>query len=122
MRLTPIYGVNLIHKACENRSMTQLERPAGVEIHWEATGEGPTVVLAHHTLWSLPAIYAELIDDLARDHRVIVYDPRGCGESTSRGPYDFDTDAADLQAVLEAVGGATVAIAVGDGTNRAHRH
>jgi pimeloyl-ACP methyl ester carboxylesterase len=101
--------------------MTQLERPDGVEIHWEAGGEGPGMVLSHHTLWSVPSIYAELIAELAGDHRVVVYDPRGCGQSSARGPYDFDTDAGDLQALLEEVGGAAVAIAVGDGVNRTAR-
>jgi pimeloyl-ACP methyl ester carboxylesterase len=101
--------------------VTQLKRPDGVSIHWETQGEGPTVVLAHHTLWSCPAIYADLIEDLAGDHEVVVYDPRGCGRSTHQGPYDFDTDAGDLQAVIEAAGGAAVAIAVGDGVNRAAR-
>ena len=98
-----------------------LQRPDGAEIHWEEQGEGPTVVLTHHTLWSYPAIYGDLIADLARDHRVIVYDPRGCGRSSRRGPYDADTDAGDLEAVAEAAGGAAVAIAVGDGVNRACR-
>lgn len=101
--------------------MTLLARPDGVDIFWETRGEGPGVVLAHHTLWSMPAIYAELMDDLARDHQVVVYDPRGCGQSSARGPYEFDTDAADLQAVLETAGGAAVAIAIGDGVNRAAR-
>jgi pimeloyl-ACP methyl ester carboxylesterase len=101
--------------------VTKLKRPDGVSIHWETQGEGPTVVLAHHTLWSYPGIYADLIEDLAGDHQVVVYDPRGCGQSTHQGPYDFDTDAGDLQAVIEAAGGAAVAIAVGDGVNRAAR-
>jgi pimeloyl-ACP methyl ester carboxylesterase len=98
-----------------------IARPDGAEIHWEEQGEGPTVVLTHHTLWSYPAIYGDLIADLARDHRVIVYDPRGCGRSSRRGPYDADTDAGDLQAVAEVAGGAAVVVAIGDGVNRACR-
>ena len=101
--------------------MTRLERPEGVEIHWESHGEGPTVVLAHHTLFSYPWVYERLIDDLTRDHRVVIYDPRGCGQSSRRGPYDVDTDAADLQAVVEVAGGAAVGIVVGDGLNRGAR-
>jgi pimeloyl-ACP methyl ester carboxylesterase len=101
--------------------MPSLERPDGVEIHWETEGEGPRVILAHHTLWSHPGFYADLIADLARDHHVVVYDPRGCGRSSRRGPYDVETDAGDLLAVTEAVLGNAVAIAVGDGFNRVAR-
>lgn len=93
----------------------------GVEIHWEEQGEGPLVVIAHHSLWSYPEIYADLIADLARDHRVVIYDPRGCGRSSRRGPYEPELDARDLLAVAEAAGGGAVAIAVGDGFNRAAR-
>jgi pimeloyl-ACP methyl ester carboxylesterase len=101
--------------------VTRLERPDGVEINWESQGEGPTVLLTHHTLFSYPGVYNRLIADLTHDHRVVVYDPRGCGRSSRRGPYDVETDAADLQAVLEAAGGASVAVVVGDGLNRGAR-
>jgi pimeloyl-ACP methyl ester carboxylesterase len=96
-------------------------RPDGAEIHWEARGEGPVVLIAHHSLWSYPAIYEEFVADLSRDHRVVLYDPRGCGSSSRRGPYEPLTDAADLTAVAEAAGGAAVAIAVAEGFNRAAR-
>jgi pimeloyl-ACP methyl ester carboxylesterase len=101
--------------------MPSIERPDGVEIHWEAQGDGPRVLLAHLTLWSHPGVYADLIADLTRDHEVVVYHPRGCGRSSRRGPYDVDTDAGDLVAVAEAVGASAVAIAVGDGFNRVAR-
>jgi pimeloyl-ACP methyl ester carboxylesterase len=96
-------------------------RPDGAEIHWEARGEGPVVLIAHHSLWSYPAIYEDFVADVSRDHRVVVYDPRGCGSSSRRGPYEPMTDAADLTAVAEAAGAAAVAIAVTEGFNRAAR-
>ena len=98
-----------------------LQRPDGVEIHWEEQGQGPLVVVVHQLLWSFPQVYAELIDDLARDHRVVTYDARGCGASTRRGPYDPATDAGDLLALASAAGGAAVAIAVGYGYHIAAR-
>ena len=85
--------------------MHAVERPDGVEIRWEERGSGPLVVIVHQILWSYPQVYAELIGDLARDHRVVTYDARGCGASTRVGPYDAETDAGDLLAVTEAAGG-----------------
>ena len=101
--------------------MHAVERPVGVEIRWEEKGRGPLVLIVHQLLWSFPQVYAELIRDLARDHRVVTYDARGCGASTRRGPYDPETDAGDLLAVAEAAGGAAVAMAVGYGYNIAAR-
>jgi pimeloyl-ACP methyl ester carboxylesterase len=75
----------------------------------------------HQVLWSYPQVYAELIEDLSRDHRVVTYDPRGCGASTREGPYDTETDAGDLLGVAEAVGGGATAITVGYGFNLAAR-
>jgi pimeloyl-ACP methyl ester carboxylesterase len=97
--------------------MPAVERPDSVEIHWEVQGRGPLVLIAHQLLWSYPEVYADLIADLARDHRVVTYDPRGCGQSSRRGPYDAQTDAGDFLAVAEAAGGQAVALAVGYGYN-----
>ena len=101
--------------------MPALERPDGIEIHWEDQGRGPAVLIVHQLLWSYPQVYVDLIAELARDHRVVTYDPRGCGSSSGQGPYDTATDAADLLAVAEATGGAAVALAVGYGYNLAVR-
>lgn len=98
-----------------------IQRPDGVDIHWEEHGRGPLVLIAHQILWSFPGVYEELIGDLASDHRVVTYDPRGCGASTRRGPYDRETDTGDLLAVAERASGPAVAIAVGYGYNLAAR-
>lgn len=90
---------------------------AVADIHWEAQGSGPPVLIVHQVLWSYPQVYADLIEDLARDHRVVTYDPRGCGASTREGPYDTHTDAGDLLGVAEAAGGGATAITVGYGFN-----
>jgi pimeloyl-ACP methyl ester carboxylesterase len=101
--------------------MAVVERPDGVEIHWEERGRGPLILIAHQLPWSYPGVYAELIADLVRDHRVVTYDARGCGASTRRGPYDTETDAGDLRAVAEAGGGGAVAFAAGYGFHLAAR-
>jgi pimeloyl-ACP methyl ester carboxylesterase len=94
-----------------------VRRPDGVEIHWEEQGRGPLVLIVHQLLWSFPQVYAELIGDLTRDHRVVTYDARGCGASTRRGPYDTQTDAGDVLAVAEAAGEAAIALTMGYGYN-----
>jgi pimeloyl-ACP methyl ester carboxylesterase len=100
--------------------VARLERPDGVDLHWEEDGEGPLVALAPY--WSgHPGVYAGLTSDLARDHRVVVWDARGTGESTRSGPYDMKTDCGDLEAILERAGGAAVVIGTANGINHAVR-
>jgi pimeloyl-ACP methyl ester carboxylesterase len=98
----------------------KLSRPDGIQIHWDERGEGPLVVLATQFFGS-PGIFEDLIAALATDHRVVSYDLRGTGESTRKGPYDIATDAADLAALLESIGGPAVVVGWGDGCNRAVR-
>jgi pimeloyl-ACP methyl ester carboxylesterase len=100
--------------------MPTTETPDGTELWWEVRGEGPLVAIALF-YYSPPTLLGPLIDDLARDHRVLTYDPRGTGRSTRQGPYDRETDAADLNVVLEASGPAAVAVGMGDGADRAVR-
>jgi pimeloyl-ACP methyl ester carboxylesterase len=98
--------------------MAALNRPGGVDIHWDERGEGPLVVFSMQ-FFGYPLVFEALIRDLAADHRVVLYDARGTGASTRRGPYDMETDAADLAAVVEAAGESALVIGMGDGCNRA---
>jgi pimeloyl-ACP methyl ester carboxylesterase len=66
-----------------------------------------------------PRLLAPLQDDLARDHRVVLYHPRGNGDSTRAGPYDLATDAADLVAVVETTCPGAVVIGNADSSHRA---
>jgi pimeloyl-ACP methyl ester carboxylesterase len=96
--------------------MATLKRPDGVEIHWEASGEGPLLVVAPN--WaSHPSVYAPLIAELDRDHRVVRYDARGTGESTRQGPYDIETSADDLAALLDAANEPAVLFGLVDAHN-----
>jgi pimeloyl-ACP methyl ester carboxylesterase len=97
-----------------------LRRDDGAEIHWEATGDGPLVVLVPH--WSgVPEVFDPLTAELTGDHRVVRYDARGTGESTRVGPHDMDTGAAELEAVIEAAGGPAVVVGIADASIRATR-
>jgi pimeloyl-ACP methyl ester carboxylesterase len=99
----------------------EVGRPDGVEIAWEERGEGKTVVLSHHW-FGHPSVLDGLLGDLARDFRVVTYDPRGTGGSTRSGPYDAETDVGDLTALLGELGEAAAVIGWGsDGAARAVR-
>ncbi len=74
--------------------------------------------MASYWSWS-PAVWTELLADLADDHRVITYHLRGTGDSSRNGPYDMETDTGDLEAVIDEVGGQAVVITTADGSNRA---
>ena len=96
--------------------MPELERPDGARIHYEVRGEGPLVVLSLGFA-ATPATYEGLVADLARDRRVVTWEPRGCGSSSLDGPYDIGTDADDLIALIHAVGPPAVTFAAGHGVN-----
>jgi pimeloyl-ACP methyl ester carboxylesterase len=96
----------------------KLRLPDGAELHWEERGAGPPAVVIHPCI-SVPTAFKALGDDLAHDHRVVVYDARGTGLSTRAGPYDIPTDARDLAALLVELGEPAVLIAFGDALHRA---
>lgn len=100
--------------------MPELRRPDGATIHWEQRGEGPLVVMALQFIGGA-SIFPGLIDELARDHRVVTYDLRGVGASGREGPYDQQTDKQDLIALIEELGEPALLIPMGDGVNRAVR-
>jgi pimeloyl-ACP methyl ester carboxylesterase len=100
--------------------MPTLARPDGVEIHFEERGSGPLVVMVSY--WSMhPSVYAPLTEELESDRRVVRYDDRGTGRSTRTGPYDLDTAAGDLEALVENLGEPAVLVGTADGPARAIR-
>lgn len=98
--------------------MPFVEREEGNSIYWEEEGEGPGLLFAPSYIQH-PAVFEGLLNELRTNHRVVRYDPRGCGESTRRGPFDMRTDVEDLIAVAEAVGPVAAVVGNGDGSNRA---
>jgi pimeloyl-ACP methyl ester carboxylesterase len=99
--------------------MPLISRPDGAQLHWEERGEGPTVVVANQFFAPL-SVFDRLMDLLAERHRLITYDPRGIGSSSPQGPYNVETDALDLAALIEEACDPPVLIAaMGDGSNRA---
>jgi pimeloyl-ACP methyl ester carboxylesterase len=98
--------------------MQTLQRPDGVEIAWDAAGDGPIVLVANQ-FFSTHEVFSGLIEDLVADHRVVWYDARGTGQSTRQGPYDMQTDVDDMRALIDEVGAPVLVLAMADGCNRA---
>ena len=98
--------------------MPTLQRPDGTRIAWREAGSGPPVTIANIG-YAHAGVLQGLIDELASDHRVLAYDPRGTGDSSRHGPYEIGLDADDLIAVLVDAGvREAVAVGNGDGADR----
>lgn len=73
----------------------------GVDLYYEDHGSGTPVVLIHGWPLSGRSWEAQTPALIAAGHRVITYDRRGFGKSTQTWDgYDYDTFAADLDALL----------------------
>ena len=78
------------------------ENDAPIEIHYEDHGAGAPVVLIHGYPLNGNSWERQERELLASGHRVISYDRRGFGRSSQPTTgYDYDTFAADLNALLE---------------------
>lgn len=78
-------------------------RANGIDIHYEISGSGPTVMLAH-SLGSDLSIWEAQKSALAGRHTVLTYDIRGHGQTAATaGAYDFDLLATDAVALLDAL-------------------
>jgi non-heme chloroperoxidase len=78
------------------------ENDASIEIHYEDHGSGDPVVLIHGYPLNGNSWERQERELLANGYRVISYDRRGFGRSSQPTVgYDYDTFAADLNALLE---------------------
>jgi non-heme chloroperoxidase len=81
-----------------------MENSAPINIHYEDHGFGSTVLLIHGFPLSGRAWERQERALIAADHRVITYDRRGFGMSSQPSTgYDYDTFAADLSALVNAL-------------------
>lgn len=81
---------------------------AGVELAYEATGEGPTVLVVHGMAGASAAL-RRVAPELGAGARVIAYDRRGYGGSEAPQPYERTTvqeQAEDAAALIGALGAA----------------
>ncbi len=80
------------------------ENSQPIEIYYEDHGSGSPVVLIHGWPLNGDAWEKQTAALLAAGHRVITYDRRGFGRSSKSGVgYNYDTLAADLNALLSAL-------------------
>ncbi|WP_433796678.1 alpha/beta fold hydrolase [Actinoplanes sp. CA-252034] len=81
--------------------MPHITVDGGVEIHYEDFGTGDPVVLIHGWPLSGRSWEAQIAPLVEAGKRVVTYDRRGFGQSGQPwGGYDYDTFAADLDALL----------------------
>jgi pimeloyl-ACP methyl ester carboxylesterase len=81
-----------------------MENSAPIKIHYEDHGSGSAVLLIHGFPLSGRAWERQERALIAADHRVITYDRRGFGMSSQPSTgYDYDTFAADLSALVNAL-------------------
>ena len=88
--------------------MAMLQRPDGVNLYYEVHGAGhqPTILLTHGYS-ATSQMWKGQVDALSRDHRLVIWDMRGHGQSDSPDDpalYSEPATVADMAALLDEVG------------------
>lgn len=73
----------------------------GANIYYEINGEGQPLVLVNSMLFHM-ALWDDMLDELARNFKVIRFDPRGLGKSDCTDLYGSDVD--DVLVLLDHLG------------------
>jgi pimeloyl-ACP methyl ester carboxylesterase len=85
--------------------MPKLNRD-GVQIYYEVHGEGPVILLSHGYS-SSSGMWKGQVEALSKDHKLVIWDMRGHGDSdypADQGAYTEEATVADMAALLDAVG------------------
>ena len=104
--LLPTFSFAETRKESSSMSVLKVgqENSTPIEIYYEDHGSGSPVVLIHGWPLNGDAWEKQTAALLAAGHRVITYDRRGFGRSSKPGVgYNYDTFAADLDALLIAL-------------------
>jgi len=84
--------------------MSKVVLPNGLKVHYQQVGEGPDVVLVHGITGNLAVWHLHLVPALADRYRLLTYDLRGHGlTSTPESGYSPDDMAEDLRLLLDAL-------------------
>jgi len=77
---------------------------AGIQLHYEVTGDGPPLLLIHG-LGSSCRDWEKQVDSFAKEYQVITLDLRGHGQSSKpSGPYSIRMFANDTAALIRVLG------------------
>ncbi|MGA9865341.1 MAG: alpha/beta fold hydrolase, partial [Acetobacteraceae bacterium] len=84
----------------------------GTSLRYDIAGGGPVTLVLVHEMGGTLESWDQVLPALSRTRRVLRYDTRGAGMSEKiRGSVSFDTMAADLIALLDALGIGRAALA-----------
>lgn len=92
--------------------MATLKRPDGVSLYYEVHGKGPTILLTHGYS-ATSQMWQGQIEELSRDHQLVIWDMRGHGRSDSPDDpalYSEPATVADMAALLDEVGAKTAIV------------
>src|SRR6267154_188915 len=104
--LLPTFSLAQTRKESSSMSVIKVgqENSTPIEIYYDDHGSGSPVVLIHGWPLNGDAWEKQTAALLAAGHRMITYDRRGFGRSSKPGiGYNYDTFAADLEALLSAL-------------------
>jgi pimeloyl-ACP methyl ester carboxylesterase len=76
----------------------------GARLHVRESGSGPAILLVHGLAAQLSHFNYGVLDQLAKDYRVIAVDRPGSGHSTRTGAADLGTQANALSALISTLG------------------
>ena len=85
----------------------------GVNLYYEVHGEGPATILLTHGYSATSQMWAGQVAELSKDHRLVIWDMRGHGQTDSPDDpalYSEPATVADMAALLDAVGAKTAII------------
>jgi pimeloyl-ACP methyl ester carboxylesterase len=93
-----------------------VESTDGTRIAFEASGQGPALVLVAGALGYKAFPYLQkFAAEFAKQFRVFAYDRRGRGDSGDTQPYSIDKEIDDLAAVCQAAGGQPIVLGISSG-------
>lgn len=86
--------------------MAKLKR-GNVSLHYEVHGKSGPVILLSHGFSATSGMWKGQIDALTKNHRLVIWDMRGHGQSdypADQAEYSEEATVADMAAILDAVG------------------
>jgi 3-oxoadipate enol-lactonase len=83
--------------------MPSVDTNGGHIAYWDSGGEGPVVVLSHGFLMD-HTMFDPQVEAVTPEFRVITWDERGFGASTTSRPFTYWDSASDVMAILDDIG------------------